>query len=299
MKKLLLIILVVIFSLTGCTNDDEYLNTVKKIIFDNGQTMEEIMTEMLTCGEIIIENPFIEKISESKIKDISVFSSKKFAKSFNNNTLFIPNIKNIEWNIQENISNGKIILASTNNITAKIPTIKNGDSIEINFNNIKLYDNKNNKLISEQNLIKALYLFITAQNNGYLIKVREIQEKGKEDFNPKTLFEFLKSTDGCVLEFYPSGRVKTISDGLFNLQFEDKTNLQNIEQSINWLEKNQQNDINIRSDIYHEAVYELVAEKNFKDNDENVKNKISNLEKRLTKIGIKLHISNEYQLYNN
>lgn len=299
MKKLLLIMLVVIFSLVGCTNDNEYLDTVKKITFDNGQTMEEIMTEMLTCGEIVIENPFIEKISESKIKSISMYSSKKFAKSFDNNPLLIPNINNIKWKIQGNTSNGKIILASTNDITAKIPTVKDGDYVEVNFNDIKLYDNKTNKLISEQNLIKALYLFITAQNNGYLVKTKEIQEKGKETFNPKTTFEFLKSTDGCVLEFYPSGRVKTISDGLFDLHFQDRANLQNIEESISWLEKNQQNDINIRSDVYHEAVYELIAEKSFKNNDENIQNKINALEKRLSKIGTKLHITNEYQLYNN
>lgn len=100
MKKLTFILLLVLtLALTGCGGDKAYIETVKGIV-----TAEEIL-------------------GANNIEDLSVELIRKCGEN--------PAKNDIKWLIEGETKDGKMVVAEYNNNKVFIPTIKNGDYVEI------------------------------------------------------------------------------------------------------------------------------------------------------------------------
>ena len=54
MKKLYFVLIGILLMLTGCSSDEEYINTVKKITFPDGVTVEKWWTTMSKLEKLIL-----------------------------------------------------------------------------------------------------------------------------------------------------------------------------------------------------------------------------------------------------
>ena len=99
MKKLLLCLMLLCALFTGCTSDEDYIETVKNIPIQN--ILESNTTEELAVN-------FIRKTTN----------------------LQNVNTSNLKWSIEGETSKGKMVIAQYNQNKVYFDTIKNGDYIE-------------------------------------------------------------------------------------------------------------------------------------------------------------------------
>ena len=289
MKRIIGFLLTLILVLTGCTSDEDYINTTKSITFANGQTVEQYIDNNIKAGEMYQLNDSSLFMNEGILFLMNFGSKDEIIYLLEQSGVTIPeNITSIKWEIEGETKEGKVIIASNDNIRIKIETVKNGDYIEVSADKILTYDKTNNRLIPQEELNGALELYNLALKHGYTNSNKQIEYKR---FDEKAILE---NKDGYyTVEYYPSGRVKYLSDSeILELELEDKSYIKEIAESLVYLdgeiEKYTDESINKFVDFSYDLEYQIIAEKLNKKITEEDKKQIQKLEEKATKVFDKL-----------
>lgn len=289
MKRIIGFLLTLILVLTGCTSDEDYINTTKSITFANGQTVEQYIDNNIKAGEMYQLNDSNLFMNEGILFLMNFGSKDEIIYLLEQSGVTIPeNITSIKWEIEGETKEGKVIIASNDNIRIKIETVKNGDYIEVSADKILTYDKTNNRLIPQEELNGALELYNLALKHEYTNSNKQIEYKR---FDEKAILE---NKDGYyTVEYYPSGRVKYLSDSeIIELELEDKSYIKEIAESLVYLEgeieKYTDESINKFVDFSYDLEYQIIAEKLNKKITEEDKKQIQKLEEKATKVFDKL-----------
>ena len=289
MKRIIGFLLTLILVLTGCTSDEDYINTTKSITFANGQTVEQYIDNNIKAGEMYQLNDSSLFMNEGILFLMNFGSKDEIIYLLEQSGVTIPeNITSIKWEIEGETKEGKVIIASNDNIRIKIETVKNGDYIEVSADKILTYDKTNNRLIPQEELNGALELYNLALKHGYTNSNKQIEYKR---FDEKAILE--NKGGSYTVEYYPSGRVKYLSDSeVIELELEDKSYIKEIAESLVYLdreiEKYTDESINKFVDFSYDLEYQIIAEKLNKKITEEDKKQIQKLEEKATKVFDKL-----------
>lgn len=289
MRKIISFLLFLTLVLVGCTSDEDYINTTKSITFANGQTVEQYIDNNIKAGEMYQLNDSSLFMNEGILFLMNFGSKDEIIYLLEQGGVTIPeNITSTKWEIEGETKDGKVVIASNDNIRVKIETVKNGDYIEVSTDKILTYDKTNNKLIPQEQLNGALELYNLALKHGYTNSNKQIEYKR---FDEKTILE---NKDGYyTVEYYPSGRVKYLSDSeVIELELEDKSYIKEIAESLVYLdgeiEKHTDESINKFVDFSYDLEYQIIAEKLNKKITEEDKKQIQKLEEKANKVFDKL-----------
>ncbi|WP_270750126.1 hypothetical protein [Fusobacterium hominis] len=289
MRKIISFLLFLTLVLVGCTSDEDYIDTTKSITFANGQTVEQYIDNNIKAGEMYQLNDSSLFMNEGILFLMNFGSKDEIIYLLEQGGVTIPeNITSTKWEIEGETKDGKVIIASNDNIRVKIETVKNGDYIEVSTDKILTYDKTNNKLIPQEQLNGALELYNLALKHGYTNSNKQIEYKR---FDEKAILE---NKDGYyTVEYYPSGRVKYLSDSeVIELELEDKSYIKEIAESLVYLdgeiEKYTDESINKFVDFSYDLEYQIIAEKLNKKITEEDKKQIQKLEEKANKVFDKL-----------
>ena len=279
MKKILGLLMAFLLMLTGCVSDEDYISTTKSITSSDGQTIEQYVNNIIKAGEISISNEVLKVYDEEMIAAL-VFVGEQEGLSFLEKTkMKIPeDIGTVTWEIEGETKAGKVVVASNENIKVKIETEKDGDYIRVDGEKIFVTDKTTNKVISQEELNVASAIYDLAEKCGYRTPKR---------FNEK---EVLENKDGFyTLEYYPSGRVKYLSDdAVVELELEDRSYLKDTAKELKELdgeiEKYNDESINKLGDFAYYLEYQIIAEKLNKKITKEEKEEIKKLEKEAMKV---------------
>lgn len=279
MKKILGLLMAFLLMLTGCISDEDYISTTKSITSSDGQTIEQYVNNIIKAGEISISNEVLKVYDEEMIAAL-VFVGEQEGLSFLEKTkMKIPeDIGTVTWEIEGETKAGKVVVASNENIKVKIETEKDGDYIRVDGEKIFVTDKATNKVISQEELNVASAIYDLAEKCGYRTPKR---------FNEK---EVLENKDGFyTLEYYPSGRVKYLSDdAVVELELEDRSYLKDTAKELKELdgeiEKYNDESINKLGDFAYYLEYQIIAEKLNKKITKEEKEEIKKLEKEAMEV---------------
>lgn len=292
MKKLYFVLIGILLMLTGCSSDEEYINTVKKITFPDGVTVEKMVDNNVKAGETYLVNDKNLLFNEAVIFMLSFGSKDEINFTLRQSGFTLPEkISEIKWGVEGKTKTGKVIVASNDKIKVKIETEENGDYIETKTSDIITYELPSNKVIPQEELDIMGEFYNLAIKNGYTNqKVEEVKESEESEYKPFDEKAFLKNESGeNVVKYYPSGRVKFISDGYMEVELEDRSNLKDIAKGLVWLQDNiGKQYVNALVDYSIELEYQIIAEKLNKKITNSDKEKIKKLETQAVKVFDKL-----------
>lgn len=283
MKKLYFVLIGILLMLTGCSSDEEYINTVKKITFPDGVTVEKMVDNNVKAGETYLVNDKNLLFNEAVVFMLSFGSKDEINFTLRQSGFTLPEkISEIKWVVEGKTKTGKVIVASNDKIKVKIKTEENGDYIETKTNDIITYELPSNKVIPQEELDIMGEFYNLAIKNGYTNqKAEEVKESEESEYKPFDEKAFLKNESGeNVVKYYPSGRVQFISDGYMEVELEDRSNLKDIAEGLVWLQDNiGKQYVNALVDYSIELEYQIIAEKLNKK----ITNKITNSDKEKIK----------------
>lgn len=292
MKKLYFVLIGILLMLTGCSSDEEYINTVKKITFPDGVTVEKMVDNNVKAGETYLVNDKNLLFNEAVVFMLSFGSKDEINFTLRQSGFILPEkISEIKWGVEGKTKTGKVIVASNDKIKVKIETEENGDYIETKTSDIITYELPSNKVIPQEELDIMGEFYNLAIKNGYTNqKVEEVKESEESEYKPFDEKAFLKNESGeNVVKYYPSGRVKFISDGYMEVELEDRSNLKDIAKGLVWLQDNiGKQYVNALVDYSIELEYQIIAEKLNKKITNSDKEKIKKLETQAVKVFDKL-----------
>lgn len=292
MKKLYFVLIGILLMLTGCSSDEEYINTVKKITFPDGVTVEKMVDNNVKAGETYLVNDKNLLFNEAVVFMLSFGSKDEINFTLRQSGFTLPEkISEIKWVVEGKTKTGKVIVASNDKIKVKIETEENGDYIETKTSDIITYELPSNKVIPQEELDIMGEFYNLAIKNGYTNqKVEEVKESEESEYKPFDEKAFLKNESGeNVVKYYPSGRVKFISDGYMEVELEDRSNLKDIAKGLVWLQDNiGKQYVNALVDYSIELEYQIIAEKLNKKITNSDKEKIKKLETQAVKVFDKL-----------
>ena len=292
MKKLYFVLIGILLMLTGCSSDEEYINTVKKITFPDGVTVEKMVDNNVKAGETYLVNDKNLLFNEAVVFMLSFGSKDEINFTLRQSGFTLPEkISEIKWGVEGKTKTGKVIVASNDKIKVKIETEENGDYIETKTSDIITYELPSNKVIPQEELDIMGEFYNLAIKNGYTNqKVEEVKESEESEYKPFDEKAFLKNESGeNVVKYYPSGRVKFISDGYMEVELEDRSNLKDIAKGLVWLQDNiGKQYVNALVDYSIELEHQIIAEKLNKKITNSDKEKIKKLETQAVKVFDKL-----------
>ena len=292
MKKLYFVLIGILLMLTGCSSDEKYINTVKKITFPDGVTVEKMVDNNVKAGETYLVNDKNLLFNEAVVFMLSFGSKDEINFTLRQSGFTLPEkISEIKWVVEGKTKTGKVIVASNDKIKVKIETEENGDYIETKTSDIVTYELSSNKVIPQEELDIMGEFYNLAIKNGYTNqKVEEVKESEESEYKPFDEKAFLKNESGeNVVKYYPSGRVKFISDGYMEVELEDRSNLKDIAEGLVWLQDNiGKQYVNALVDYSIELEYQIIAEKLNKKITNSDKEKIKKLETQAAKVFDKL-----------
>ena len=285
MKKLYFVLIGILLMLTGCSSDEEYINTVKKITFPDGVTVEKMVDNNVKAGETYLVNDKNLLFNEAVVFMLSFGSKDEINFTLRQSGFTLPEkISEIKWGVEGKTKTGKVIVASNDKIKVKIKTEENGDYIETKTSDIITYELPSNKVIPQEELDIMGEFYNLAIKNGYTNqKAEEVKESEESEYKPFDEKAFLKNESGeNVVKYYPSGRVQFISDGYMEVELEDRSNLKDIAEGLVWLQDNiGKQYVNALVDYSIELEYQIIAEKLNKKITNNDREKIKKLETQL------------------
>ena len=292
MKKLYFVLIGILLMLTGCSSDEEYINTVKKITFPDGVTVEKMVDNNVKAGETYLVNDKNLLFNEAVVFMLSFGSKDEINFTLRQSGFTLPEkISEIKWVVEGKTKTGKVIVASNDKIKVKIKTEENGDYIETKTSDIITYELPSNKVIPQEELDIMGEFYNLAIKNGYTNqKAEEVKESEESEYKPFDEKAFLKNESGeNVVKYYPSGRVQFISDGYMEVELEDRSNLKDIAEGLVWLQDNiGKQYVNALVDYSIELEYQIIAEKLNKKITNSDKEKIKKLEVQALKVFDKL-----------
>lgn len=292
MRKILILILSSLFILTGCswTNDTEYINIVKQMTFNDGETVNDYVNNIARYTAIYSLNNDKIMFTKNTAAIIgwgllnSKQNQKEMYKTFKQAGLIVPEKAETKWLIEGKTKTGKIILVTTENAIIKINTKKNGDYIEFSRDDIKAYDPKTKKILTKTQLSIASGLNSLMES----FEKNNDPNKMKEFFDPQA---YIKSAKGEGVEkvytLFSSGRVKSIwcYDG--DEEYEDQSLVPIIKEQIKDFKEGVDEYCSGNSDGYHLNGYsdsikvKIVASKLNKNITDEEKEQINELEKEV------------------
>lgn len=281
MKKWKIVFILCFLFFLGCTSNKDYINSVKKINLSDGRSVEEVINEKIQAAEMYQLNSSNIVLDDKMLHLLNFGDKENVFHMLQQNGVTFPNDDTIvNWEIKENIENGKILVISNKNVETELKTIIENNFIKIQSDKISVYDKKTNKLITPEELETALILYNIAIESEYAGIYPDDNIVYKR-FNEKTILE--NENTIYKIKYYPSGRIKYISDDtMLELYFDDKSYLDNIENMILIIEKdmNKYKDENINQlvDLSRDVEFELIAEKLNKKITNKDKEKIKALE---------------------
>lgn len=287
MKKVLELLIALILLLTGCISDEEYINTTKTITLADGQTVEQYVNNLIKVGEMCQTNETLKIFEEEMAVALEALTKEEGEYFLRKSRLLVPeDIAPITWEIEGETKAGKVVIASNENIRVKIETEKDKDYIRIDGEKVFTYDKETNRLIPQEELNIAMAMYDLAERCDY---------HNPKRFNER---EVLKNKEGNYkLEYYPSGRVKYLSDDVIvYLELEDRSYIKDIAKSLKKLDeeiyKYDDESINALVDYSYELEYQIIAEKLNKKITKEEKEEIKKLEKEATRIfdGLQLKV---------
>lgn len=292
MKKIYFVLIGILLMLTGCSSDEEYINTVKKITFPDGITVEKLVDNNIKAGETYLANDKKLLFNEAVVFMLSFGSKDEINFTLKQGGFILPEqFSEVKWVVEGETKTGKVVVASNDKIKVKIKTEKNGDYIETRTSDIVTYELSSNKVIPQEELDIMREFYDLAIKNGYTNqkeeKAKESEENEYKRFDEKA---FLKNEFGeNVVKYYPSGRVQFISDGYIESELEDRSNLKDIAEGLVWLQDNiGKQYVNALVDYSMELEYQIIAEKLNKKITDDDKEKIKKLETQAIKVFNKL-----------
>lgn len=292
MKKLYFVLIGILLMLTGCSSDEEYINTVKKITFPDGVTVEKMVDNNVKAGETYLVNDKNLLFNEAVVFMLSFGSKDEINFTLRQSGFTLPEkISEIKWGVEGKTKTGKVIVASNDKIKVKIKTEENGDYIETKTSDIITYELPSNKVIPQEELDIMGEFYNLAIKNGYTNqKAEEVKESEESEYKPFDEKAFLKNESGeNVVKYYPSGRVQFISDGYMEVELEDRSNLKDIAEGLVWVQDNiGKQYVNALVDYSIELEYQIIAEKLNKKITNSDKEKIKKLETQAVKVFDKL-----------
>lgn len=292
MKKLYFVLIGILLMLTRCSSDEEYINTVKKITFPDGVTVEKMVDNNVKAGETYLVNDKNLLFNEAVVFMLSFGSKDEINFTLRQSGFTLPEkISEIKWGVEGKTKTGKVIVASNDKIKVKIKTEENGDYIETKTSDIITYELPSNKVIPQEELDIMGEFYNLAIKNGYTNqKAEEVKESEESEYKPFDEKAFLKNESGeNVVKYYPSGRVQFISDGYMEVELEDRSNLKDIAEGLVWLQDNiGKQYVNALVDYSIELEYQIIAEKLNKKITNSDKEKIKKLETQAVKVFDKL-----------
>lgn len=292
MKKLYFVLIGILLMLTGCSSDEEYINTVKKITFPDGVTVEKMVDNNVKAGETYLVNDKNLLFNEAVVFMLSFGSKDEINFTLRQSGFTLPEkISEIKWGVEGKTKTGKVIVASNDKIKVKIETEENGDYIETKTSDIITYELPSNKVIPQEELDIMGEFYNLAIKNGYTNqRAEEAKEAEESEYKPFDEKAFLKNESGeNVVKYYPSGRVQFISDGYMEVELEDRSNLKDIAEGLVWLQDNiGKQYVNALVDYSIELEYQIIAEKLNKKITKNDREKIKKLETKAVKVFDKL-----------
>ena len=292
MKKLYFVLIGILLMLTRCSSDEEYINTVKKITFPDGVTVEKMVDNNVKAGETYLVNDKNLLFNEAVVFMLSFGSKDEINFTLRQSGFTLPEkISEIKWGVEGKTKTGKVIVASNDKIKVKIKTEENGDYIETKTSDIITYELPSNKVILQEELDIMGEFYNLAIKNGYTNqKAEEVKESEESEYKPFDEKAFLKNESGeNVVKYYPSGRVQFISDGYMEVELEDRSNLKDIAEGLVWLQDNiGKQYVNALVDYSIELEYQIIAEKLNKKITNSDKEKIKKLETQAVKVFDKL-----------
>lgn len=245
MKKIIMFLICSTFLLTGCISDTNYIETVRAIEFNNGESIDDVVSKKLSGAEFKAKNEDNITID----RGMAVFKSTGEYAFLLKGIGIEPELremcikagvkgiypKNITWEIEGETNEGKIIKVSSDYATVKIKTQLNGDYIEIQNKDIvtllkgnaKAFDSEildeydffNNLLIDKEvkNTIKANIVegnIILNLSNELTLLVDKINKEIRSRLNPKIVEkEFILKLKSKKLP-YEISNLKETSDSL-------------------------------------------------------------------------------------
>lgn len=178
MKKIINIVMVllIVFAFTGCSNDEEYIESVKGITFDNGETVKDIVNDYLLATDLVIRNE--GRIKYTLSKDSWDYNATRL--EFKGSRDSIPSYEmyferiaagantagyevlydepEYNWVIEGKTSTGRIIIVTSKYGKMKMTTIDDGDYITMYKNSIKAVPYKGNKIVGSFDRRMALLI---------------------------------------------------------------------------------------------------------------------------------------------
>lgn len=170
MKKIVLFLIGCILFLIGCERDSKYIETVMNIKFENGKTLEKIVNEDAIIGDFYVANKGkleFDKLHYGLDTVVMKLYANDLIDKYKKKNIKLPLLKELEWKIEGETNQGKVITAETDDVIIKIPTIKDKDYIKVNLNSIKVYDLKTGNIISEEDLKTASLYYKMLQEYNY------------------------------------------------------------------------------------------------------------------------------------
>lgn len=156
MKKVLSILCFLLFTLTGCITNSDYIETVKTMTFDDGTTVEEHVQNLVELGYVYENNSNLLYPFDSSNYALLLFTPPAdFNQLLAENNFVMPKKSKLDWDIEGKTDSGKVVVASNKEYEVKIPTFQNGDYIQLYAEDMEVYSKKSKKLINTENLEKA------------------------------------------------------------------------------------------------------------------------------------------------
>lgn len=137
MKKIFLgLMLTMLMMFTGC-GDGNYIDTTKSITFDDGTTVEEIVTGYVNAGEFYELN--YNQINANLTQMLAMFymTSDGAYQTAKDIGIKLPKSSKIKWEVSGKTNTGKVLTASSDNVEVSIQTFKDGDYISLYQADIK------------------------------------------------------------------------------------------------------------------------------------------------------------------
>lgn len=152
MKKVInmMLMLVIVSLFTGCIDKEAYIESVKKLGFQDGRTVESIVIdkivgiefealnkdEISTSGNFIIFNKTGDYVMNSGYLEQQIGKAAMKA-----SVIGIYKTPEIEWSIEGETSKGKVISARSSNGYIRVTVTEDGDYIQLNTDDIQVINN--------------------------------------------------------------------------------------------------------------------------------------------------------------
>ena len=162
--KKILVILSFLFFIVACGTDSSYIESVKSITNQNGYTVEEIIENMVDAGEFFVENQdskFMPQGLGKLAQGIYILQyggqedRKELYTALKKEGIKVVSDISFKWEIEGKTAVAKIVKVTGKNVYVKFPVYKDGDYLNIDFDEIQVYT-KSGKLIDFETIKASL-----------------------------------------------------------------------------------------------------------------------------------------------